>query len=399
MAHAQYLGTKSFGALDGLRAVSIVAVVWHHCGWTSDQPVLLSRGFLGVDLFFVISGFLIVTLLLREQDTTGRISLRGFYARRALRIVPLYYAVLLACLGIALASSSLEARRLREDLPWAFLYLTNWVPPASLLAITWSLAAEEQFYVTWPSVMARARRRAVELLVLALVVFGGIQLVHKHGTPLPLPGFLCETSFFPILLGVALAYALHDPRGHALASRLVGWRLAPCAAAALVLTLLALPYADLSGVARMAVHVGLLLLVAACVVREDHAAATVLRLAPVLRVGVLSYGIYLLHPFCRHVAAKVLGDGESSLPLFGATLVLTVLAAEVSYRLFESRFLALKSRFAPAKSTGSIQPIAPERVPAALELVERFRAPVAPSVGPEPERLAHTAPAATPAPR
>jgi peptidoglycan/LPS O-acetylase OafA/YrhL len=170
---------------------------------------------------------------------------------------------------------------------------------------------------------------------------------------------------------VALAHALHDPRGHALARRVVGGRHGPFIAAGLVVLLMGYPSLDLSGVPRMAIHASMVLLVAACVVREDHAAMPLLRLAPVARIGALSYGIYLLHPFCRHLAAKVLGSDES-IALFVSTLALTLGAAEVSYRLLESRCLALKARFAPP-SAPSIRPIEPERVPAALELVDRLR--------------------------
>src|SRR5450432_1944217 len=99
-AHDDYLATRHFGALDGLRCLSIVPVVWHHCT-PRPLPGLLGKGPAGVDLFFCISGFLITTLLLREKAVSGGIRLKNFYARRALRILPLYYAVLLAYAAFA----------------------------------------------------------------------------------------------------------------------------------------------------------------------------------------------------------------------------------------------------------------------------------------------------------
>src|SRR5450631_4176118 len=99
-AHDAYLATRHFGALDGLRCFSIVPVVWHHCT-PRPLPGLLGKGPAGVDLFFCISGFLITTLLLREKSRTGQIALHGFYVRRALRILPLYYAVLLSYVAFA----------------------------------------------------------------------------------------------------------------------------------------------------------------------------------------------------------------------------------------------------------------------------------------------------------
>ena len=94
--YATFQNTERFGSLDGLRCLSIVAVIWCHTGgavWTGVP--LLSRGHLGVELFFAISGFLITTLLLRERRQSGRIALGNFYVRRTLRIFPLYYTVLL----------------------------------------------------------------------------------------------------------------------------------------------------------------------------------------------------------------------------------------------------------------------------------------------------------------
>src|SRR5215831_9494644 len=91
--YQQFIQGKYFGALDGLRCLSIIGVIWHRTGPHGNHG-LLSRGYLGVDLFFTISGFLITTLLLREQREEGRISLRNFYIRRTLRIFPLYYTVL-----------------------------------------------------------------------------------------------------------------------------------------------------------------------------------------------------------------------------------------------------------------------------------------------------------------
>src|SRR5260221_295593 len=92
--HAGYLAIRTFGSLDGLRALSILAVVWHHTQEGFHFLPIAYRGFLGVDLFFMISGFLIVTLLLRERRRTGTISVKKFYIRRFLRIFPPYYAVL-----------------------------------------------------------------------------------------------------------------------------------------------------------------------------------------------------------------------------------------------------------------------------------------------------------------
>jgi peptidoglycan/LPS O-acetylase OafA/YrhL len=97
-----YRRRPEFLSLDGLRCLSILAVVWHHSLTAPASGRLLNLGFLGVDLFFVISGFLIVTLLLRERFLSGTISLEKFYLRRTLRIFPLYYGLILSMAGIYL---------------------------------------------------------------------------------------------------------------------------------------------------------------------------------------------------------------------------------------------------------------------------------------------------------
>lgn len=97
--YAAFLDRRRFGSLDGLRFFCILAVLWHHSpvlGAMQAPPEFLTRGFLGVDFFFVLSGFLITTLLLREQASTGRFSLSGFYRRRFLRIVPAYLVLVTA---------------------------------------------------------------------------------------------------------------------------------------------------------------------------------------------------------------------------------------------------------------------------------------------------------------
>ena len=104
----RFLQTSYFPSLDGLLAVSIVAVVWHHAA--GHRQGILGRGFLGVEHFFAISGFLITTLLLRERERTGTISLPSFYVRRTLRIFPLYYAVLALYVGlVALTAATTPA--------------------------------------------------------------------------------------------------------------------------------------------------------------------------------------------------------------------------------------------------------------------------------------------------
>lgn len=148
--HSQYLNTHNFSSLNGLRGLSIVAVVAFHCQ-------CFVYGNLGVNLFFVISGFLITTLLLREKLKYSAISLKCFYVRRALRIFPLYFTVVLVyVLVVYLAEGkSRYAQVFWGNLPYFLTYTSNWFVdlnsgPKVIFYFAWSLAAEEQFYSTWP---------------------------------------------------------------------------------------------------------------------------------------------------------------------------------------------------------------------------------------------------------
>lgn len=343
--YTQFLGTKIFSSLDGLRALSILAVLWHHTHDGIPGWIITERGFLGVDLFFIISGFLIVTLLLRERRRNGVISLRGFYIRRFLRIFPPYYAMLALMAGVAFLTHGNSTSAVRHDLPYALLYISNLVTMQSMLIITWSLATEEQFYLVVPTLEKYAPRVFLLLLPVLYVVvsFPPFWVLPS----LNLPPFFRQTTFGPILLGVMLAHLLNNPRWYRWFRRILGHRFSPLFTGALVLLACFHPAEDISGWPRLFIHWSLLLLVASCVVRENHALLPVLSFWPMRRIGVVSYGIYLYHLIVCHFVDKGLRHigAFSQMALFVGAALGTWLTAELSYRLFEKRVLALKNRF------------------------------------------------------
>src|ERR1044071_207656 len=168
-------------SLDGVRGVAVLAVLAVHTNHLGGAS-LLPGGSLGVDIFFVLSGFLITGLLIEEWSRSGSISLADFYRRRALRLVPALALMLLtlACVSAAVLSAP-EAEQTLRALPTAFLYLTDFAISldgrAALGALrhTWSLAVEEQFYLLWPPLLlvalrARLSGRAIAMLTLTLAV-------------------------------------------------------------------------------------------------------------------------------------------------------------------------------------------------------------------------------------
>jgi peptidoglycan/LPS O-acetylase OafA/YrhL len=346
-----------FGSLDGLRGLSIAAVVWHHTqpdGQGVGAYLPAARlGFLGVDLFFVLSGFLIVTLLLRERERSGTISLRDFYARRSLRIFPLYYGVLLAFTLLYWTRVDPRAETFRADLPYLALYLSNWIATPSL-AIAWSLAAEEQFYLIWPPVERWLRRHAVTLIVTLIAVSELIQLgwidawlASAFGWTRDEPRMLRETTFAPICFGVLLAHALHRRESF---ERLAAWWAHPLAAPLALLALVAIPQGfpdDIRGWPRLLVQLLMLNVVASAVVREDHALARLYAWGPLARLGAVSYGVYLLHHIGIGVAERTTALVSPSLwdlPVVAFVLggLFAFALAELSFRFYERPFLALK---------------------------------------------------------
>ena len=332
--HARFLQTREFGSLNGLRALAILAVVWHHSMNEGEGRFpLLTRGFLGVDLFFVISGFLLATLLLRERQRSGTIRLRSFYLCRVLPIFPAYYLMLAVVADIAILKPGSGAADVKHDLLYAVFYVANLFPMKSLLAITWSLSVEEQFYFVVPTLEKYSRK----YLPLGLFVAYVLCSLPPFGLfpELPLPAFFRQTTFGPIILGVLLAHALDTPRVYQAFHRILGYRLASGLAFLATIAVSALPMPDISGWPRLAIHLTLGLLVASCVVREDHILRAPFSLWPLRRIGIVSYGIYLYHLLVLHFAMKGMARIGSG----------TWILAEASYHFFEARFLKLKERF------------------------------------------------------
>jgi peptidoglycan/LPS O-acetylase OafA/YrhL len=349
-----YRATRSFASLDGLRCFSILAVIWHHAhgGWGGFS--VTQRGFLGVDMFFVLSGFLIVTLLLRESDRTGDISLSRFYARRTLRIFPLYYAVVLGlALLLWLRPGGDMGAHFFVELPYLLTYTSNWIECTSIMAITWSLATEEQFYLAWPPIERYLRRYLLWIWLGALAINQAINFRLLDPWLEGNLGFvssereILSSTFTPILLGVGLAHLANQPGSFAWLKRLAGFRGAPLVWSLLLCGAVAWPREDIAGLPRLCMQLAMSGLLASVVLREQHSLRGLLTWRPIVRLGVVSYGLYLLHMFALH-GARALGD---RLGLTGpwATVILcllgSVLLAELSFRWFESPILKLKQRF------------------------------------------------------
>ncbi len=353
-AYQNYQQIRHFASLNGVRCVSILAVIWHHSGHPDFGLPLLRRGFLGVDMFFVLSGFLIVTLLLRERDRKGQFSLWHFYVRRTLRIFPLYYAIIaILSVYVLIVSKSTIGPEILAALPWLLTYTVNWYAAGvGLLGVAWSLATEEQFYIFW-SLIERFLHHiwlwsllAGVIIVNQLINFGVFDIwLASYGLPREKLEIL-QITFTPIALGVALAHTLHHPQGFRWLEKLGLMQVwSPAILAVLLLVVISLPVSTLSGWPRFTIHLLMTIWLASLVMQEDHKLRTVMAWKPIDRIGIISYGMYLFHMIALFFATMLLsklGLLDLQWLRFFLYLGLTIVISELSFRYFESYFLRMK---------------------------------------------------------
>lgn len=319
--------------IDGLRAIAVLAVVGYHVGL--GPPA----GFIGVDIFFVISGYLITGMLQQEATSTQRIDLLDFYARRARRILPALLAVTLATLGAsAVLLLATELKQVMQAAAAAFAFSANlffataangYFDPethANPLLHLWSIGVEEQFYIVWPLVVLLARRRAALVYgLIALASFTGAQWLLGQGDE--------RWAFYQMPLR---AWEL-AAGGLITVSRIPVRRWVAPLGLLVVLSACAVPLAPFPGTGALPAVLGTCLVIASIHAGQRNA---VLGARPAVALGRASYSLYLWHwPII------VLGE---ALPGW-LQLVVAVLAAVASYRLIEQPF---RRRWVfPAKAT------------------------------------------------
>lgn len=337
-------------ALDGLRAVAVLAVIVSHA-W----PVVLRGGWVGVDIFFVLSGYLITSILLDEHARNGEISLRRFYARRALRLLPALGAAIVLAVALSLPDPAL-ARATGDQAAATIAYIANWRDASGaspgLLGHTWSLSVEEQFYLAWPLLLLVLLRVGGRRAALVGVLAGCVAvLIHRAGVPEPLAYFRTDTRGDSLLLGCAVALAAAEgafarvPHAMVTACATVG---------ALFLGFIAV--AAGSGGAPTAATTYTLIGLAAAAVLVAVAVrplrwSRALQARPLVWVGQRSYGVYLYHPMAMYILSARFGLGPVTL---AGVLLLTLSLAGASYRFLERPFLRLKARVTSAPASAAV---------------------------------------------
>jgi peptidoglycan/LPS O-acetylase OafA/YrhL len=351
---ANVRSTPRWPALDGVRAVAILAVLGVHAA----IPHMLG-GIVGVDIFFVLSGFLITSLLLREWDNRSAISLPKFYARRALRLFPaLALAIVVALIVVALGASQGQGHFTLTGIPFVIFFVGNFARviggqhELGLLGVTWSLAVEEQFYLIWPFavlliVHRTSRRTPVALMLAALSVVDMVYRVAlvRVDHAVVRVNFGGDARCDGLLMGCAVGFWL---AGRGTRPFGAGARRALGVGTVIgILATVATIYAG-TGTTEWTLEIGIpvavvatALVVTTIVNSPFRPLEWVLRWPGLRWIGVRSYGLYLLH-YPILVALHANGGGILR-QLLG--IGVSIVAAGLSYRWWETYWLGKKPRF------------------------------------------------------
>ncbi len=338
--------------LDGLRALAVLAVLFYHA-----DMVWLPGGFLGVEVFFVVSGYLITLLLLTEYRQRRAIHFRNFWQRRARRLLPALFVMLAATLAWMVVFLPDEVATLRGDVVAALTYVTNWyliaaqksyfetIGRPSLLQHLWSLAVEEQFYLLWPLIFAllltRLKTRGA-LLVLTLGAAASAlwmgALYHPDADPSRVY-YGTDTRTFGLLIGAALAF-VWAPQADGTKRARRHWLLDGVGFAALGGLVAAFLFMDelnpfLYQGGMLLVSIATAMLIAAVVHPQSPLLGPLLGVGALQWIGVRSYSLYLWHWPVFMLTRPQLDTTLEGAPLLGLRFALTFLLAEISFRLVE----------------------------------------------------------------
>jgi peptidoglycan/LPS O-acetylase OafA/YrhL len=378
VAEDQLGRVRYIAAFDGMRALCIAAVIVFHV-ISTDHPWLENlarRGWCGVDVFFVLSGFLITWIIVVEFDHTGAINLPRFYARRALRLQPAYFSGLFGFTLLLFLFHREKFFIVMHAMPYFLTYTMNfaaafaWIPFPPY-GQAWSLCIEEQFYLCWPWTLRRFGSRKCFRIALGVVIFvmlyrSGLYAWLNRGhlgitsdESLDRLFYGTDTRIDTILTGCATALALREPALQKYFQRLREWRW--FTAVASVIALVAFVWATggafkggwrstTIGFTLMAVTTAFVIL--AVFLQPQSMLSRWLSWPPMVFVGKISYGIYLFHPPFWEALARLMGlrfgaVGSVRQELVALVLVFvgSIFIAWAHFQLVEKRFLALRDRF------------------------------------------------------
>jgi peptidoglycan/LPS O-acetylase OafA/YrhL len=333
LSFQDYRGNLYRPGFDGLRGIGFLMVITAHIPAVAWFSYL--QGWTAVWVFFVISGYLVAMLLIREERERGRIAYGAFLIRRFFRIVPSYYVAVViygvAC--YALPSLADEFEPFMERLPWYLALLPEYAHTSvfTIFVHSWTVGIELKFYLFFPLVFLATRSAAWRFAVTALVT----ALLTAYGS-------FTANSYCALLFGVMLAQLLEWPRAYAVIAALTRVPL-PVPLGFVVALFVMLRYTEqLPAVAAVATYL------VAYVMLQRGALLRMLEYGPLVYLGQRSYGAYLLHVLAIHIGYMLFGSTTTAAGLSTAvfTLAVTVPAAEALYRLVERPGMDFAKRLA-----------------------------------------------------
>jgi peptidoglycan/LPS O-acetylase OafA/YrhL len=349
--YEEWRATRYFPGLDGLRAVAALLVVFHHARTHRLWGTL--EGWNGVTLFFVLSGFLITTLALREEDDHGALRWRAFVVRRGFRILPIYFAslALYALVMYSVGFGGNHRSVFTHALPWylsPFPEVPFFTKTHIVFSLAWSLGIEEKFYLLWPLLaFVLLRRHARGRIGLALILALVAQLPIAFSS-----GGRALAPYSAILVGCVLAFALHHRHAFRFVSRL-GSVAGLVVALSLLVTMQALTHVfdvTAAGFRVSSPYYYLPYSVAAALVVASLAlqarGSGVFRSRPLRFVGRVSYPLYLTHPIALGFAATAIAPGGvvTELAYLAVGLTLSLALAYGLHRVVEQPLIAVGKR-------------------------------------------------------
>lgn len=348
--------TRYMPGLDGLRAIAVIAVIIYHL-----NPQTLSGGFLGVDTFFVISGFLITSLLIHEFNETGRIDLKKFWIRRFKRLIPAVVFLLMVLVSYMLLFNLERLMAIKSDVIAALIYMSNWwfiiedvsyfeALEANPLKHLWSLAIEEQFYIIWPIILLfmlvfvkRLGRVWLITFILSLVSLIVMIVLSEPQMDNSRVYFGTDTRAHSLLIGALLAYIFPPFRLKAQIDRTSGAVLNGIGIVSLGVLIYMFTFVSASHYWIYAGGLYLIaaittLLIAASVHPTTFFATKLLGNPLFVFIGKRSYSLYLWHYPIITLSNTYFIQGQVPFYMIIIQVVLTFVMAEVSYRFIEQPF-------------------------------------------------------------
>ncbi len=371
-----------FPNLDGLRFISFFVVFLYHgslsiFSYLKDaQPgvhriieFISQHGNLGVNFFFVLSGFLITYLLIKEKEFTGTIHISNFYVRRILRIWPLYYlCIFVGFVGFAILKKMTGEPVIENANPWYYIFFAanfdimhTWPekPDALLLSVLWSVAVEEQFYLTWPIILRLAPLKYYRYVFPSIMIFSLIFRSFNTGDndhEFAIRYFHTFSVIGDMALGGLFAYYVsYENKFKSFITNISK----PALVLLYVLTLVVTLFKDkifVPGVPVIFERIVIAALFGMIILEQNYAKNSLFKMGQfklMSKLGIYTYGLYCLHFLGLYFAIKVMNalhlngsDTWVSFAMMFLALILSIGISLMSYHLFEKWFLKLKDRFA-----------------------------------------------------